>query len=93
MSNGHEKIVLAANKTLRDYQNPLIDERIQQWRIGERKEMEDLLDVFITLKDSDGMTLLTSNEIKNQIAVRPIFSSIQIIKKKNKLIYKSNTHL
>ncbi|KAF2293039.1 hypothetical protein GH714_035591 [Hevea brasiliensis] len=66
--DGQEKFVLQANKTIRDYQNPLIDERIQQWRSGERKEMEDLLDVFITLKDSDGKPLLTADEIKNQIA-------------------------
>nr|AAV97888.1 N-hydroxylating cytochrome P450 CYP79D2 [Manihot esculenta] len=66
--DGQEKIVLNANKTIRDLQNPLIEERIQQWRSGERKEMEDLLDVFITLQDSDGKPLLNPDEIKNQIA-------------------------
>eukprot|EP00257_Ricinus_communis_P012243 XP_002534163.2 valine N-monooxygenase 1 [Ricinus communis] len=66
--DGQENFVLAANKTIRDYQNPLIDERIRQWKSGERKEMEDLLDVFITLADSDGKPLLTAHEIKNQIA-------------------------
>ncbi|KAF2284030.1 hypothetical protein GH714_018182 [Hevea brasiliensis] len=66
--DGQEKFVLDANKTIRNYQNPIIDERIQQWRSSERKEMEDLLDVFVTLQDSDGKPLLTPDEIKNQIA-------------------------
>ncbi|CAI0422382.1 unnamed protein product [Linum tenue] len=49
--DGQEKIVKDANKTIRNYQNPIIDDRIRQWKSGERKEMEDLTDVLITLKD------------------------------------------
>ncbi|CAN1168101.1 Valine N-monooxygenase 1 [Linum perenne] len=67
--DGQEKPVKDANKLIRDYQNPIIDERIAQWRSGERKVMEDLTDVFITLKDSDGKPLLSPDEIKNQAAV------------------------
>nr|WAL01197.1 cytochrome P450 family 79 [Linum usitatissimum] len=64
--DGQGKVIKQANKTMRDYQNPIIDERIRQWRSGERKEMEDLTDVFITLKDTDGKPLLSRNEITNQ---------------------------
>ncbi|XP_050203649.1 valine N-monooxygenase 1-like [Mercurialis annua] len=66
--DGQKKIILRANKIVRDYQNPVVDERIKEWKSGERKLVEDLLDVFITLQNSDGRPLLTSEEIKNQIA-------------------------
>ncbi|CAN1247932.1 Valine N-monooxygenase 1 [Linum perenne] len=49
--DGHGKIVKDANKRLRYYQNPIIDERIRLWESGERKDIDDLIDVFITLKD------------------------------------------
>ncbi|XP_038695434.1 valine N-monooxygenase 2-like [Tripterygium wilfordii] len=64
--DGQEQIAKDANKTVRDYQNPIVDERYEEWRTGQRKEMEDLLDVFITLKNSDDKPLLTPDEIKNQ---------------------------
>nr|WAL01191.1 cytochrome P450 family 79 [Linum usitatissimum] len=66
--DGQEKFAKEANKTIRDLQNPIIDERIRQWQSGERKVMEDLTDVLITLKDDDGKPLLTPDEIKNQTA-------------------------
>ncbi|XP_038683864.1 valine N-monooxygenase 1-like [Tripterygium wilfordii] len=66
--DGQEKIAKDANETIRDYQNPIIDERYGEWRNGQRKQMEDLLDVLITLKDNDGKPLLTLDEIKNQAA-------------------------
>ncbi|XP_038697057.1 valine N-monooxygenase 1-like [Tripterygium wilfordii] len=66
--DGQEQIAKDANKTVRDYQNPIVDERYEEWRTGQRKEMEDLLDVFITLKNSDGKPLLTPDEVKNQAA-------------------------
>nr|WAL01193.1 cytochrome P450 family 79 [Linum usitatissimum] len=66
--DGQEKLVKDANKTIRDLQRPIIDERMRQWQSGQRKEMEDLTDVFITLKDNDGKPLLTPDEIKHQIA-------------------------
>ncbi|MFS7948253.1 putative valine N-monooxygenase [Helianthus anomalus] len=61
--DGHEKIIRNAIRTARKYQDPLIDERIQQWQDGVRTRQEDLLDVFITLKN----TPLTKDEIKAQI--------------------------
>ncbi|CAI0377388.1 unnamed protein product [Linum tenue] len=64
--DGKEKVIKAADETIKRYQNPIIEERIRQWRSGERKEMEDLVDVFITLKDDHGEPLLTPHEIKNQ---------------------------
>ncbi|CAN1247933.1 Valine N-monooxygenase 1 [Linum perenne] len=66
--DGHGKIVKDANKRLRYYQNPIIDERIRLWESGERKDIDDLIDVFITLKDTHGRSLLTPDEIKNQVA-------------------------
>ncbi|CAN1751654.1 Valine N-monooxygenase 1 [Linum perenne] len=66
--DGQGKIVKDANKVLREYQNPIIDERIRLWESGERKDIDDWIDVFITLKDSHGGSLLTPDEIKNQAA-------------------------
>ncbi|CAI0438050.1 unnamed protein product [Linum tenue] len=67
--DGKEKVIKEANETIRRCQDPIIDERIRQWRSGERKEMDDLLDVFITLKDEEGKPLLTPHEIKSQAVV------------------------
>ena len=53
----------------------IVNERIQQWREGKKIEAEDLLDVFITLKDEDGKPLLSDDEIKAQITVRISSSS------------------
>ncbi|KAI7733608.1 hypothetical protein M8C21_015998 [Ambrosia artemisiifolia] len=61
--DGHEKIIRNAILTARKYQDPLIDERIQQWKDGVRTQQDDLLDVLITLKN----TPLTTDEIKAQI--------------------------
>ncbi|CAN1296908.1 Valine N-monooxygenase 1 [Linum perenne] len=66
--DGHGKIVRDANKRLRYYQNPIIDERIRLWESGERKDIDDLIDVLITLKDTHVGSLLTPDEIKNQVA-------------------------
>ncbi|XP_077213507.1 phenylalanine N-monooxygenase-like [Tasmannia lanceolata] len=69
--NGHEKIMKKAIKVVNKYHEPIIDERIKQWRGGEDgcfKEPEDLLDVLISVKDSNGKPLLTPEEIKAQIA-------------------------
>ncbi|KAL8233951.1 hypothetical protein R6Q59_020051 [Mikania micrantha] len=63
--DGHEKIMRNAIVTARKYQDPLIDERIQQWKDGVRTQQDDLLDVLITLEN----TRLTADEIKAQILV------------------------
>ncbi|KAD6796048.1 hypothetical protein E3N88_06944 [Mikania micrantha] len=61
--DGHEKIIRNAIVTARKYQDPLIIERIQQWKDGVRTEQDDLLDVLITLENPQ----LTADEIKAQI--------------------------
>uniref|UniRef100_M8BTB5 Tyrosine N-monooxygenase n=1 Tax=Aegilops tauschii TaxID=37682 RepID=M8BTB5_AEGTA len=44
----------------------VIEERWGQWKYGERKELDDFLEVLITLKDAEGKPLLTIEEIKAQ---------------------------
>ncbi|XP_047331084.1 tyrosine N-monooxygenase-like [Impatiens glandulifera] len=65
--DGNEKRTRQAVESVRKYQDPEIDMRIKQWQEGTKKEKVDLLDVLITLKDDQGNTLLTSEEIKAQI--------------------------
>lgn len=75
--DGHEKIVKEANRVIEKYNNPVIEERIQYWRSRDKKPsgkkmkktVEDLLDVLITLNDSKGEPLLTTEEIKAQSRV------------------------
>ncbi|XP_010555368.1 PREDICTED: tryptophan N-monooxygenase 2-like [Tarenaya hassleriana] len=62
--NGHEKIMRRASAVMDKYHNPIVDERIKLWREGKRTQVEDFLDVFISLKDQDGKPLLTPDEIK-----------------------------
>lgn len=70
---GHEKKVRDALRIIKQYQEPIIDERVQKWRsFGHGKRMkepveEDLLDVFISLKGENGQPLLSAEEIKAQI--------------------------
>ncbi|KAK1441212.1 hypothetical protein QVD17_07053 [Tagetes erecta] len=61
--DGHEKSIRNAILTARKYQDPLIDERIQQWKDGVRTKQDDLLDVFINLNEPQ----LNADEIKAQI--------------------------
>ncbi|OMP02302.1 Cytochrome P450 [Corchorus olitorius] len=65
--DGHEKVMDKVLGIVGKYQDPLIDERIQQWRHGIKKNAEDLLDILVSLKDNDGKPLLTADEIKAQI--------------------------
>ncbi|KAJ9699127.1 hypothetical protein PVL29_007959 [Vitis rotundifolia] len=64
--DGHEKTVREAMNTINKYHDPIVDQRVEQWRNGEKKEAEDLLDVFILVKDSNGEPLLSVAEIKDQ---------------------------
>lgn len=68
--DGHEKIMKKAIKIVNKYHETEIDERIKKWRNGgddcQKKGAEDLLDILITVKDSDGKPLLTTEEIKAQ---------------------------
>ena len=45
-----------------------MDNRVEQWRNGEKKEVEDLLDVFISVKDTNGSQCFA--EIKANCTVR-----------------------
>ncbi|KDP45699.1 hypothetical protein JCGZ_17306 [Jatropha curcas] len=64
---GHERIIKEANGIIGKYHDPIIEDRVQQWKNGAKKEAEDLLDVLITLKDDNGNPLLSGDEIKAQI--------------------------
>ncbi|CAD6335089.1 unnamed protein product [Miscanthus lutarioriparius] len=64
--DGHEKIVKEANEAVNRLHDTVIDDRWRQWKNGERQEMEDFLDVLITLKDAQGNPLLTIEEVKAQ---------------------------
>ncbi|KAG9452584.1 hypothetical protein H6P81_005488 [Aristolochia fimbriata] len=66
--NGHEKIIKNVMKTLNKYHDPVIEKRMEEWRSGTKTKSEDLLDVFISLKDSGGSSLLTLEEIKAEVA-------------------------
>ncbi|KAJ4954018.1 hypothetical protein NE237_030850 [Protea cynaroides] len=66
--NGHEKIMKEAIRIVNKYHDPIIDERIREWREGKKKEVEDLLDALISAKDSNGEPLLSTEEIKAQAA-------------------------
>ncbi|KAH7542129.1 hypothetical protein FEM48_Zijuj02G0040600 [Ziziphus jujuba var. spinosa] len=65
----HEKKVKKAIEVLKGYHEVIVNDRVQQWREGKKMEAEDLLDVFITLKDENGNPLLSGDEIKAQITV------------------------
>ncbi|KAG6482698.1 hypothetical protein ZIOFF_059335 [Zingiber officinale] len=57
-----------AVSTVCKYHDPIIDERIEKWRSGEKKEVEDLLDVMISLTNDSGKPILSTEEIKAQCA-------------------------
>ncbi|KAK9053969.1 hypothetical protein SSX86_025044 [Deinandra increscens subsp. villosa] len=61
--DGHEKIIRNAIHVARKYQDHLIEERIQKWKDGVKTKKDDLLDVFINLRNPQ----LTTDEIKAQI--------------------------
>ena len=69
--DGNEKMMKTAIQSVRKYQDPLIDERIQMWNDGVRKVENDLLDILIKHENPK----LTPEEIKAQIIVRLITSN------------------
>ncbi|KAJ9684008.1 hypothetical protein PVL29_016482 [Vitis rotundifolia] len=73
--DGHENMVKEALSIINKHHDPIVDERTIQWRNGE-KEVEDILDVFITIRDSKGEPLLSVDEIKAQIIELMIFQSL-----------------
>ncbi|KAL3498471.1 hypothetical protein ACH5RR_041203 [Cinchona calisaya] len=69
---GHEKIVKEAMGIFNKYHDPIIEERIKQRKNGDIQEPEDLLDVMISLKEANGKSLLSEEEIKAQCIVRAV---------------------
>jgi phenylalanine N-monooxygenase len=67
--DGHERILKNACQTARKYHDPIIEDRIQMWKYGKKKNKEDLLDVLISLKDAHNNTLLSKQEIKSIVMV------------------------
>ncbi|PIN07889.1 Cytochrome P450 CYP2 subfamily [Handroanthus impetiginosus] len=65
--DGYKKTLKNSIKSMRKYQDPEIDKRVEMWEQGIRKTKEDILDVFINLKDSSNDPLLSVQEIKAQI--------------------------
>ncbi|XP_050217736.2 phenylalanine N-monooxygenase CYP79D16-like [Mercurialis annua] len=65
--DGHEKIIQNAIGIINKYHDPVIDERVRQWRDGVKNQEDDLLDLLITLKDANGNSVLSIQEIKAQI--------------------------
>ncbi|MBA0605582.1 hypothetical protein Godav_018144 [Gossypium davidsonii] len=65
---GHGKVREEATKVLEKYHDPIIEDRIQQWRDGRKHEPQDLLDFLVSLTDENGnIPLLSTDEIKAQI--------------------------
>ncbi|KAL0558841.1 hypothetical protein IC582_003423 [Cucumis melo] len=66
--DGHQKNMKNALNVLRKYDEHIIKERVQQWKTDEKiKGVEDILDILISLTDDNGNSLLSIEEIKNQI--------------------------
>lgn len=64
--DGHEKFLRTSIETIRKYQDPLVDARIQMWKKnGAKMEKEDLFDVLIKPDNPQ----FTPQEIKAQIFV------------------------
>ncbi|XP_016574775.2 phenylalanine N-monooxygenase [Capsicum annuum] len=65
--DGHTAILKNAFATTSKYINHEVDKRIQMWKDGNKFVEEDILDVFIMLKDTNGNPLLNVKEIKDQV--------------------------
>ncbi|XLR06326.1 hypothetical protein HN51_061209 [Arachis hypogaea] len=65
--DGQKEAMKKAINTLRKYHDPIIEERIHQWKNGIRTHQEDWLDVLISLKDANNNPFLTVDEIKSQL--------------------------
>ncbi|XP_057803637.1 isoleucine N-monooxygenase 1-like [Salvia miltiorrhiza] len=65
--DGHKRVVTNALECLRKYHEPIIHNRVEMWRNGVRNTNQDILDVLISLKDSNNDRLLSIQEIKAQV--------------------------
>ncbi|CAM0876195.1 unnamed protein product [Alopecurus aequalis] len=68
--DGHEKVIRSVMRTLNRLHDPVIEERVEEWRLlrkaGERRDIADFLDILASLDGRDGRPLLTVEEIKSQ---------------------------
>lgn len=68
--DGHEKVIKGVMQTLNRLHDPVVEERVEEWRLlrktGERRDVADFLDVLASLDDAAGRPLLTVEEIKAQ---------------------------
>lgn len=66
--DGHESTMKRAIDVVNRYHDSVVDKRIRSWRKSDtnKREPQDLLDVLISLKDSDGNWTLTTEEVKAQ---------------------------
>jgi phenylalanine N-monooxygenase len=71
--DGHERVVRGVMRTLRRLHDPVVEARVEEWRLlrkaGERRDPADFLDVLASLDDAAGRPLLTVDEIKAQTIV------------------------
>ncbi|KAJ4842320.1 hypothetical protein Tsubulata_046532 [Turnera subulata] len=67
--DGQQRSMKHINNVIWKYHNPIIDERIRQWKSGQRNDMDDILDVLITLKDPAGSPFLSDDEIRYQLVM------------------------
>uniref|UniRef100_A0A7N0UZA3 Cytochrome P450 n=1 Tax=Kalanchoe fedtschenkoi TaxID=63787 RepID=A0A7N0UZA3_KALFE len=65
--DGQEKQAKEAFAMFNRLHDPIIEERIRKWRNGDVEKVDDFLDIMITLKDSYGKPLLSTEEIKAQV--------------------------
>jgi len=71
--DGHERVVRGVMRTLGRLHDPVVEERVEEWRrlrkAGERRVPADFLNVLASLDDAAGRPLLTVEEIKAQTIV------------------------
>ncbi|KAM6588861.1 hypothetical protein CsatA_011466 [Cannabis sativa] len=66
--DGHQRIVGKAMKVINEYQDSLVKKRMKEYKKKqEQKPPTDILDILMSLKDSDGKPLLSEEEILAQV--------------------------
>ena len=61
--DGQKREVQKGMRTMEKYHGSMVEERMKQWKNGEKSIEEDLLDVMISLKDDIDTPTLTMKEI------------------------------
>ncbi|XWS65574.1 hypothetical protein CRYUN_Cryun05aG0125500 [Craigia yunnanensis] len=69
---GHEKIVSESMRIINSYHDPIIDERVQQWREARRRSLKICLMPSLA-KDANGKPPLSVEEIKAQCTVHILY--------------------